>query len=497
MRDGKHETECKLHSVEAALSEARKQVGSMEETNRILLDKIAPAEMPAPPPATAASVEQPVVQRPSSPVTADPVEPLTPVASNDLAPSVSSHEPPCDMESPSVTLPREEPPPAHSNQRSSPPPQERDADCTRTLMGKKLDILFVGNSQFRYMDKNKILSNVSCATHVLSDKTLNGAAEFFEHYKPATSPLTVCIQVISNTLENTLNPNATMNNLVGLISTITRHCPNTQIAVGVPLPRLCATPDLTRRYDMCRDQVEERLKNLAAKRHNVVAVWSRDLGAYSEELFSDNKHLSHIPMDRRGGRTGIGLLMSAFKAAISPLLPATTRSQHDHHPTHQNSNYPKRWRGRNDERIPSYNRRWQTDGPAWRGTDGPAWQGRRQFSRSGGHYKDHPRFETRREPYKPDPYTNRRDQYSHFERQDPYADHHDRPDPYSERRNLYAEQQERRSGWPTPADRYQDPRQDYAASDMGMYRSVYEYGHGNYRGWISLVVLLTKWWQWQ
>ena len=145
-------------------------------------------------------------------------------------------------------------PASHSNQRLSSTPQRIDADCARTLMGKNLDILFVGNSQFLHMDKNKILNKVSCVTHVLSNKTLNGALEFFEHYKPAISPLAVCIQVISATLEYMLNPNATMNKLVGLISTITRPSSNIQITVGVPLPRCCAMPYRTRKYDMGRDQ---------------------------------------------------------------------------------------------------------------------------------------------------------------------------------------------------------------------------------------------------
>ena len=51
-----------------------------------------------------------------------------------------------------------------------------------------------------------------------------------------------------------------------------------------------------------------------------------DLGANLKELFSDNKHLYHIPIDRSSGRSSIGLLMSAFKAAISPLLLSTTQS---------------------------------------------------------------------------------------------------------------------------------------------------------------------------
>ena len=122
-----------------------------------------------------------------------------------------------------------------------------------------------------------------------------------------------------NSLENELNPDNIMNGIVDLIAVINRNCPNSHIALGVPLPRLCATADTTRRYDFCRDKVEQRIKGLANKRQCVTAVSADELATHTTEWFRDNKHLTHQPTPTSGGRTGLGVLVKAFKTALYPL----------------------------------------------------------------------------------------------------------------------------------------------------------------------------------
>ena len=200
-----------------------------------------------------------------------------------------------------------------------------DAESAKSLAPQPMDILFVGNSQFRHLNPSRLYRDKVCRVHVLQQKTLDGAQSFFENFRPETSPTAICLQIISNTMENTLDANLILNKTVTLITTINRNSPGSQIFIGLPLPRMCSTPDLTAKYEICRDQVEDRIKNLAAKRHNISAVWSHELGSYSRELFADNKHLTHQPSASSGGRTGLGLLVRAFKAAMNPLQPDRDR----------------------------------------------------------------------------------------------------------------------------------------------------------------------------
>ena len=165
-----------------------------------------------------------------------------------------------------------------------------DAESAKQLAHQPIKILFVGNSQFRHLNTSKMYRDQECKVHVLHKHNLEGVHCFFENYKPETIPSAICPQIISNSMENCMDANVILNKIVTLITTINRNCPGTHIFIGLPLPRLCATSDLTAKYEICCDQVEEHMKNLAAKRHNIAAVWSQELASYTSELFSDNKH---------------------------------------------------------------------------------------------------------------------------------------------------------------------------------------------------------------
>ena len=236
----------------------------------------------------------------------------------------------------------------HNGSSASP-----DAKSAVSVAGRKLDVLYVGNSQFRKLRPGKLHWNHATHVHTLYDKTLDGALEFFRAYKPTIPPKAVAIQVISNTLEATLDPNMVMAQLVKSVSIISQNCPGAHIAVGLPLPRKCGTPDLTAHYDVCREQVEERVKGLADKRANLTAVFCPELGTYHEDLFHDSRHLT-FGYRRQGQSTGLGLLVSAYKSVISPILapssPSRTHWEDNPDRVHQRSSQrrsPQRVQGGN------------------------------------------------------------------------------------------------------------------------------------------------------
>ena len=203
------------------------------------------------------------------------------------------------------------------------PTAQADSQSAASLT-QDIDVLFISNSQFRSLDLNRL----NCGknhVHVLADKTTKGAIYFLESYKPATAPKVIALQVISNSLEASLDPDAIMKDIVSMVSIINRSCPSTYIAICVPLPCLCSTPDITRWFDLLRDTVEERLDGLAKKGHNVSIVGCDEIASYSRALFRGNKHLSHSSQVGSGGSTGLGLLVRAYKAVIIPYLkPART-----------------------------------------------------------------------------------------------------------------------------------------------------------------------------
>ena len=366
----KQSLECKLQCAEVTVQECRKHIASLEDINRILLSNIAPPicqETPdtnqaassagtddvniGPPTATGVSQsvhrqqnlsesrEQSLTQ--SEPLRPNQTESHPPQAAAQsalLAPALSPSQPPqADTQPNQPVPPAPSPSQPHHHTTLSPPPDpvtdaaasgmsaSTDAESAKSLAPQPMDILFVGNSQFRHLNPSRLYRDKVCRVHVLQQKTLDGAQSFFENFRPETSPTAICLQIISNTMENTLDANLILNKTVTLITTINRNSPGSQIFIGLPLPRMCSTPDLTAKYEICRDQVEDRIKNLAAKRHNISAVWSHELGSYSRELFADNKHLTHQPSAGSGGRTGLGLLVRAFKAAMNPLQPDRDR----------------------------------------------------------------------------------------------------------------------------------------------------------------------------
>ena len=177
----------------------------------------------------------------------------------------------------------------------------------------------------------KMHRDCSAEVHVLQTKTIEGALLLFSHYKPANAPQVIALQVISNSLESKLDPNVVMAQMVELVSIISYHCPDTQLVVGVPLPRICLSPDITSRYDVCRDLVENSLKGLAEKRRKVSVVLSPDLDSHNKSFFHDNKYLCH--QSHNGSTTGLGLLIRAYKSIIYPMM---------HHGGYERSQYETR-----------------------------------------------------------------------------------------------------------------------------------------------------------
>ena len=339
--------------VEAQLVEARKQITSLEDINRALVSQIVPVIPPddtqsvadVDPSPLNANCDQPhpaggtsqppgqseLPERPSSHSTGSAND--TPGPSND---SADNEDNPDGTQNSHI-------PPSNTRINDARPPPT-DTERAQSLSKENIDILYVGNSQFRYLHPNKTHRDLQAEVHVLSDKTIDGAIRFFSDYKPSRAPKAVALQVISNTLETELDANSVMTKVVELTSIIARHCPETEIAIGVPLPRLCATPDITSRYDICRDQVEERLKGLAGKRHRVSIVWSPELGSHDRNLFRDNKHLTNF--SQNGHLSGLGVLIRAYKSVIYPRINGPRSHQQPQREPWQNRRHSSQQGGR-------------------------------------------------------------------------------------------------------------------------------------------------------
>ena len=307
--DIKQDVEASMAAMESRLSEASRQIESLEEINRQLISSIVPSTPP--------SVDASTATHPS-----DEHRPrlFSSVAAVDSSKSASQPNGTLNSVPPGSSLSSSPHDPKHSSQDTSTAATTRDdADVAAALSSDPVNVLFVGNSQFRHVNAARLFRGRNCKVHTLANKTIHGARNFFEAYKPANPPAAIALQVVSNSLENELNPDNIMNGIVDLIAVINRNCPNSHIALGVPLPRLCATADTTRRYDFCRDKVEQRIKGLANKRQCVTAVSADELATHTTEWFRDNKHLAHQPTPTSGGRTGLGVLVKAFKTALYPL----------------------------------------------------------------------------------------------------------------------------------------------------------------------------------
>ena len=348
----KRGAEVQLRIVEAKLSETYNQIASLEDMNRTLIHAITPPAVPESVSAPASTVvpddstAPPVVYVSRADLSISSISPDPTLASNRQPHPTQPHAISRHVTQPLPTPPQtgatlyRQPGDSHSSEHDpedadgiaddEPDPlppnapaygrDSYDRSAAKSLSQGSVEVLFVGNSQFRHLDARKLRCGQSCHIHVLGNKTIEGALNFFEAFTPRRAPKMIALQVLSNSLEECLEPNAVMSNLVDLISIINSNCPGAHVAVGVPLPRLCTTPDLTRRYDIARDQVEERIRRLAEKRSNVSAVWASEIGAFTKTLFSDAKHLSHSPLTGSNGRTGLGLLARAFKAVIIPHL---------------------------------------------------------------------------------------------------------------------------------------------------------------------------------
>ena len=332
--DIKQDVEASMAAMESRLSEASRQIESLEDINRQLISSIVPSTPP--------SVDASTATHPS-----DEHRPrlFSSVAAVDSSKSASQPSGTLNSVPPGSSLSSGPQDQKHSSQDTSTAAKTRDdADVAAALSSDPVNVLFVGNSQFLHVNAARLFCGRNCKVHTLANKTIHGARKFFEAYKAANPPAAIALQVVSNSLENELNPDNIMNGIVDLIAVINRNCPNSHIALGVPLPRLCAIADTTRRYDFCRDKVEQRIKGLANKRQCVTAVSADELATHTTEWFRDNKHLTHQPTPTIGGRTSLGVLVKAFKTALYPLTrtakPCRQFSDRTDRPCYRHSGWP-------------------------------------------------------------------------------------------------------------------------------------------------------------
>ena len=498
----KRGAESRLKIIEAQLTEAQKHIESLEDINRQLLSRIAPDVAPhisqQDTPDDSQQSAPPTEPREVSPVGIQPGSELTesrssssrssnvtvntnieqvpglesteqrPLAqSESTAPAqqlpANNHHPQTVLATPDLSLLQ---PLNHSDQT--------DTSAAASLSRERVDVLFIGNSQFRYLNVVRLAQGLRSRVHahVLDNKSIDGALQFFETYKPIQPPQIIALQVISNTLEAELNPDSIMSQMVDVISVINRNCPGSHIIIGVPLPRICTTPDLTRRYDNCRDRVEDRLLRLSSKRHNVSVVFSAELGSYTETLYRDKVHLSHSPQPNSAGRTGLGTLVRAYKNVIVSLI----NSHHDR-PTFRQPAYP--WK-------PQPGVAHQSNGPAarpqyrQRHQNVPSWPNRRDYNSE------------RRSP--PLQQWRQRDQNPPGERRSQFTQHwrqSDQPPLEQWRQRDQPPRGESRNRYTQPWRQNDQPPQEqewhYRSSDdefQSSYRSpqsqqfIYEYDHG-------------------
>ena len=165
--------------VEGQLAEARKQIASLEDINRALVSQIVPV---IPPDDT-----QSVADVDSSPLNADFDHPHAaggtsqPPDQSELAERLSSHLPgsASDMpgssndsadseDSPNRTQNSHNPPSNSRINDDRPPPTETER--AQSLSRENVDILYVGNSQFRYLHPNKTHRDMRAEVHVLKER---------------------------------------------------------------------------------------------------------------------------------------------------------------------------------------------------------------------------------------------------------------------------------------------------------------------------------------